>query len=614
MRLGAARALALGTGPEPLPALRARLSAETDPAVRRQLIETLGVQRDPEAMNVFTAIALDEKADADFRDTAISAIISIGGDAARKAIVQIPLDKLSPAARRTVIIAAGELRILEAAPILTLYLTAEDVGYRLAAIKSLAQLGPKANATPFIIAALSDPDDKVKPAAIEALGALGDRAALPALLEFAKTKKNAKELIAALSAMPDPQSIPVLVNALRDANSGIRRNALKALKTMREAALPQIEELLASGKIPREYEPEIRAAFDSGAIVKWKMIGPFENVWAAVHPPEKDVLAAGWPMTELPTGNIQRHPSDDYTKGLLAKRYTNAEGKEVGWTDVSANEDGRVDLGKIFHTTGMVCAYAYADIESLGVADAKLLCGSDDQIAVWLNGVKVHDSGPGSRSYSPDQDAVPLRLVGGTNQLFVKIGNVGGGWEFAARIPGVTDGKFTPPKDGPPDAKQRAYVLAQNADGTWTHRGDAKRGEKIFHDPTGPLGGICAQCHKVSGLGAEVGPDLSLVGSVYKRGDLLTSIVEPSKTIALGYEQVVVETKAGDIFAGAIRKETDEALTLLGSDMRPHVVNKADIKSRKPVETSIMPAGLTLGLKPEELADLFAYMESLRGN
>ena len=165
-----------------------------------------------------------------------------------------------------------------------------------------------------------------------------------------------------------------------------------------------------------------------------------------------------------------------------------------------------------------------------------------------------------------------------------------------------------------PDAKQRAYVLAQNADGIWTHRGDAKRGEKIFHDPTGPLGGICAQCHKVRGLGAEVGPDLTLVGSVYKRGDLLTSIMEPGKTIALGFEQIMVETKAGDLFAGAIRKDTDDTLTLLGADLQPHLVKKADIKTRKPLETSIMPPGLTLALPPEALADLLAYLESLRGN
>ncbi len=107
---------------------------------------------------------------------------------------------------------------------------------------------------------------------------------------------------------------------------------------------------------------------------------------------------------------------------------------------------------------------------------------------------------------------------------------------------------------------------------------------------------------------------LTLVGSLYQRGDLLTSIMEPSKTIALGFEQIIVETKAGDLFAGAIRKETDDSLTLLGADLQPHLVKKADIKSRQPIETSIMPPGLTLGLKPEDLADLLAYLESLRGN
>ena len=278
------------------------------------------------------------------------------------------------------------------------------------------------------------------------------------------------------------------------------------------------------------------------------------------------------------------------------------------------NDAGHVNLEKVFATNGMVCAYAFAEIEAPAEADARLLCGSDDQIAVWLNGAKVHDSGPGSRGYEEDKDDVPLHFAAGKNALLVKIGNIGGGWEFNARIPGLDGGKFVKPQDAAPDAKQRAFALAQNADGTWQHAGDAKRGEKIFHDPTGPLGGICAQCHKVRGLGAEVGPDLSLVGSVYKRGDLLISIMEPSKTIALGYEQIMVETKGGETFAGAIRKDADDTLTLLGADQQPHVVKKADIKSQTPVPASIMPPGLTLGLKPEDLADLLAYLESLRGN
>ncbi len=611
-------------------ALRARLSTETEATVRRQLIEALGVQRDPEARGVFTAIALDEKAAAEFRDTAISAVVRIGGDAAKQTIAQLAGARVSPAATRKIIEATGELRVLEAAPALIAHFADENAGNRQAAVKALAQLGPKANATPPLIAALADPD-KVKQAALEALGALRDKAALPALLEFAKTKKNSRELIAALAAMPDPQSIPVLVNALRDNNSGLRRNALKALKTMRAAALPPIDEMLASGKIPKEYEPEIRAAFDSGAIAKWKMIGPFENVWGAVHDPERDALRSrstglqpvrptGFQPVEPPPQPVE-NPLAGQVANLsagtpdLGKKYVNAEGKEAGWRDVTADNDaGHVNLEKVFATNGMVCAYAFAEIEAPAEAEARLLCGSDDQIAIWLNGAKLHDSGPGSRGYEEHKDDVPLHFAAGKNALLVKIGNSGGGWEFNARIPGLDGSKFAKPPDAAPEAKQRAFALAQNTDGTWTNRGDAKKGKKIFHDTTGPLGGICAQCHKVRGLGADVGPDLSLVGSVYKRGDLLISIMEPGKTIALGYEQIMVETKGGDTFAGAIRKDIDDTLTLLGADQQPHVVKKADIKAQTPVPASIMPPALTLGLKPEDLANLLAYLESLRGN
>jgi hypothetical protein len=52
---------------------------------------------------------------------------------------------------------------------------------------------------------------------------------------------------------------------------------------------------------------------------------------------------------------------------------------------------------------------------------------------------------------------------------------------------------------------------------------------------------------------------------------------------------------------------------VLGVDAQPHVVTKDAIKSRTPVPASIMPAGLTLGLKPQEFADLLAYLETLKG-
>ena len=273
VRLAAAQAFANflldDSGKPAAAALRARLTAETDPAIRRQLIESLGVQKDPQAMEVFRQIALGDP-DMNFRETAIAAVVNIGGDDARKTIAQLASAQLSPAATRKIIQAAGELKVLEAAPALIAHLSDENAGDRESAIKSLARLGPKSGALDALLIALADKDAKVQTAAVEALGSFKDKRALPALLDFSKTKRARRETINAIAAlMPDTQALPFLVDALREKGTGERRSALTALKKMRAEAWPMIEANLASGRIPAEFAPEIRLVFDSGVIAKW---------------------------------------------------------------------------------------------------------------------------------------------------------------------------------------------------------------------------------------------------------------------------------------------------------------------------------------------------------
>ncbi|MDR3401128.1 MAG: HEAT repeat domain-containing protein [Chthoniobacter sp.] len=596
--LAAAKALAQGIGPEALPALRARLTTEGDPGVRRQLIETLGVQKDPEALNVFTKIALDEKADADFRDTAIAAVANIGGDEAKKTIVQLAGAQLSHIATRKVIEAAGEMKATAAAPAILPRLSDSDPAIRMASAKTLNALGHKSWApgtADALLALLDDKDSKIVTAAIEALSNAHEPAALPRFIALAEKNKFRKETVGAIASLGGEDVMPVLITMLGDKNIRVRQEAAKALRKYRDKAWPIISQKFLSNELPPEYEPEVRSFFDSGTIAKWKMIGPFENVWEAVHPPETDALAQGG------------QPD-------LTKKYLNAEGKEVGWNEVSGNaETGLVDLGQVFHTNGMVCAYAYAEIDSPEAADGKLLAGSDDQLAVWLNGKKVHDSGASSRGYEADQDQVDLHFNAGKNQLLVKIGNVSGTWVFAARVPGFDGVKYVQSKEPTPEDKQRAFALATKADGAWLHAGDPKKGEKVFRDQTGPLAGICATCHTVKGQGGQVGPDLSAIAANYKRADLITSILEPSKTIALGFEQVMIETNAGDTFFGALRAQSDSELTIVGADAVKHVVKKADVKTRTDMKTSLMPQGLTLALKPEDFVDLVSFLETLKG-
>ena len=40
---------------------------------------------------------------------------------------------------------------------------------------------------------------------------------------------------------------------------------------------------------------------------------------------------------------------------------------------------------------------------------------------------------------------------------------------------------------------------------------------------------------------------------------------------------------------------------------------KADVKSQQHLPTSLMPPGLTMALKPEDVVDLLAYLETLKG-
>ncbi len=235
----------------------------------------------------------------------------------------------------------------------------------------------------------------------------------------------------------------------------------------------------------------------------------------------------------------------------------------------------------------------------------------DDELAVWVNGTHVFNA-PGSHGYEADQNEIPVQLRAGKNHLLVKIGNKSGSWNFNARLPGFEDGKFVKSKEPAPEEKQRALALAAKPDGSWLNPGDAKNGQKLFFDPGAALGGICATCHVVAGKGGQIGPDLTAVGANYKRPDLLTSIHEPSKTIALGFEQVMIETKAGEVVAGALRSEAGDAFTILDATGQTHAVKKADVKTRTDVHLSLMPPGLTAGLKPDELVDLLAYLESLR--
>ncbi len=78
-------------------------------------------------------------------------------------------------------------------------------------------------------------------------------------------------------------------------------------------------------------------------------------------------------------------------------------------------------------------AYAYTEIISDRPQRALLLLGSEDWLAVWLNGELVHENFV-SRHCVPDRDAVLVNLRKGTNRLLVKVARIAGSWGVSAKI------------------------------------------------------------------------------------------------------------------------------------------------------------------------------------
>jgi putative membrane-bound dehydrogenase-like protein len=136
-------------------------------------------------------------------------------------------------------------------------------------------------------------------------------------------------------------------------------------------------------------------------------------------------------------------------------------------------------------------------------------------------------------------------------------------------------------------------------------KADSRRGEKLFADAGKSL---CITCHVKGGQGVEFGPDLTMIGAIRSERDLLEAIVYPSSSIARYYELLTVKTAGGDK-AGLLARDTIEKLVLAPGPGVEQVVAIQDIKSAKYSNVSMMPEVFDTLLKPQEIADIVAYLK-----
>jgi putative heme-binding domain-containing protein len=119
----------------------------------------------------------------------------------------------------------------------------------------------------------------------------------------------------------------------------------------------------------------------------------------------------------------------------------------------------------------------------------------------------------------------------------------------------------------------------------------------------------CAKCHKFGTEGEGIGPDLTAVSKRFKRAEILESIIEPSKVISDQYRSSQITTFSGKTYIGLAARQGD-MLTILLQDGSKETIKASDVESRFDSLVSVMPEKLLDMLTVEEIADLFAYLET----
>lgn len=151
--------------------------------------------------------------------------------------------------------------------------------------------------------------------------------------------------------------------------------------------------------------------------------------------------------------------------------------------------------------------------------------------------------------------------------------------------------------------RARLHELASLADG-----GDPSRGKAIFFSKKAS----CSACHRVGSEGTFLGPELTKIGQIRSKFDLLESVIFPSATFARGYESYAVVTDTGRVHTGIMSRETADAIYLRTAQREEIRIARKSIEQLSPNKVSIMPQGFDKLLTPEELRDLMMYLQSLR--
>lgn len=142
-------------------------------------------------------------------------------------------------------------------------------------------------------------------------------------------------------------------------------------------------------------------------------------------------------------------------------------------------------------------------------------------------------------------------------------------------------------------------ALAQTA-------GDVAKGKTLFESSG------CINCHRINDKGSHTGPDLSDIGDRRTAERIQASILTPDAEVLPENRYVRVVLKDGTNVRGRLLNQDAFSIQLIDTKEQLRSLMRANMKESEILDKGIMPS-FQAKLKAQELADVVAYLGSLKG-
>ncbi len=154
----------------------------------------------------------------------------------------------------------------------------------------------------------------------------------------------------------------------------------------------------------------------------------------------------------------------------------------------------------------------------------------------------------------------------------------------------------------PPTPEERLAEVRRLNNDLRAEIGNSEKGHLLFTQH-------CATCHRLHGEGQAVGPDLTHANRS-DRDYLLVQLVDPNAIIRKEFVTYIAATKDGRILTGLLVEQNAGGVTLLAAKAETLTIAASNLDELRESEASLMPENVLKKLTPQELRDLFAFLQS----